>query len=103
MLPMRGEEPWKEAKVAVVFREENYLSHREANRGQVTQARYVATLGGQDVFEPKLQQPLQWNALKMQLAWRGWATEPPAIGPFRKNYVPGLFKFSIGTMLLSMP
>jgi hypothetical protein len=54
MLPMRGPEPWKEAKVAVMFRDEHHLSHRQAKRGAVTQARYVATLGGQNVFRQEL-------------------------------------------------
>lgn len=50
MLPMRGEEAWKEAKVAVIVRGDQYVSHREAPRGQISSARYVAVLGDQEEF-----------------------------------------------------
>lgn len=73
MLPMRGEEPWKEAKVGVIFREENHLSHRETSRGQVSQARYVATMGGQPVFVRELEAALEVEgaANSKMVAWLG--------------------------------
>jgi len=73
MLPMRGEEPWKEAKVAVLFRQENYLSHRETKRGQVSQARYVATMGGQEVFAKELDAALTVEKADsaVEVAWLG--------------------------------
>lgn len=53
MVPMR-EGKWNEVKLGVIFREENHLSHREAARGVITQARYVAYLGEQDGFKEEL-------------------------------------------------
>lgn len=46
MVPTRGPGGWKEAKVAVAWRVGHHLSHREAPRGMITQARYAAHLGG---------------------------------------------------------
>lgn len=46
------EEAWKEAKVAVVARGENFLE--EKTRRAVSAARYVAVLGGQDEFRAAL-------------------------------------------------
>jgi hypothetical protein len=57
MVPMRGE--WNEAKVAVLFRAENHLSHRVARRGYVSRARYVASLGGQERFKEELDAALK--------------------------------------------
>lgn len=57
MVPMRGE--WNEAKVAVLFREENHLSSREVRRGYVSRARYIASMGGQDVFKQDLRAALK--------------------------------------------
>lgn len=57
MVPMRGK--WSEVKVGVLFREENYLSHRVTNRGALSRARYVAVLGGQDEFRETFQTALQ--------------------------------------------
>jgi hypothetical protein len=45
MLPIRGSEPWKEAKVAVVYREEHHVASNDNARGQLAQARYVAAIG----------------------------------------------------------
>jgi len=42
---------WREAKVGVLVRGENYVSHREAGRARVLSARYVAVLGEQDEFK----------------------------------------------------
>jgi hypothetical protein len=53
MVPMRG--CWKEVKVGTMFRQENHLSRREAKRGMISTARYVAHLGGQDEFKVQMQ------------------------------------------------
>lgn len=57
MLPTR--DGWKEAKVAVVVRQEHYSSRREIRRGYVSQARYVAVLGGQEEFKDSLDKTLR--------------------------------------------
>lgn len=58
-LPMRGPEPWKEAKVAVLVRDDQYVSHREANRGQISEARYLAVLGNRDELRDSLETALR--------------------------------------------
>jgi hypothetical protein len=57
MLPMVGG-VWKEAKVGVLVRGENYLSHREASRGHVEQARYTAVWGDQEEFKEQMRAAL---------------------------------------------
>lgn len=57
MLPTRV--GWKEAKVAAVVRQEHYSSRREVRRGHVSQARYVAVLGGQEEFKDALDRTLR--------------------------------------------
>jgi hypothetical protein len=73
MLPLRGREPWKEAKVAAVVRTENYLPCTSRSRGCVTQARYVAVLGDQDEFAQSLRQALAAERAKeaTTVAWLG--------------------------------
>ena len=44
------EQGWKEAKVAVLYREEHHVPAEEGVRGQVTKARYVAGMEGQAAF-----------------------------------------------------
>jgi len=51
------EESWREVKVAVVARADDLV--REKNRGRVSEARYVAVLGGQDEFRDKLAAALE--------------------------------------------
>ena len=72
MVPMR-EGKWNEVKVGVFFREEDYLSHRVARRGQVTRARYVAVLGGQEEFTKDMRAAVQVeNGVKAKrVAWLG--------------------------------
>jgi hypothetical protein len=54
MLPIRGEEPWKEAKVGVVYR------HDVKERAPVpSSARYVTVVGGQGEFAPVLEEALE--------------------------------------------
>jgi hypothetical protein len=53
-LPMRGEEQWKEAKVAVLFRGDAHVRGTGSERGTLASPRYVAVLGGQDAFATEL-------------------------------------------------
>jgi hypothetical protein len=72
MLPMVGG-VWKEAKVGVLVREENYLSHRHHGRGVVHQARYVAVWGSQDEFREHMRQALnveRWGRFR-ETVWLG--------------------------------
>src|SRR5690606_28163801 len=52
MLPMRGDDSWREAKVGVVYRGEHYS--QKGKRGLISQARYVATLENIDVLRKEL-------------------------------------------------
>lgn len=60
MVPMKDE--WREVKVGTVFRVENHLTHLEASRGIISQARFVAHLGGQEEFKEQLQTTLKIEA-----------------------------------------
>jgi len=73
MLPMRGKEPWKEAKLAVIFDGEHWLPGRNAQRGAITQSRYVGVLGNQKEFRCALDIALRMErALKAQtVVWVG--------------------------------
>lgn len=74
MLPMRGEEPWKEAKVGVVYREEHHLASNDnaGRRGQLTEARYVAAIGAGE-FDKRLRIALRLEGVKQanRVAWIG--------------------------------
>jgi hypothetical protein len=59
MVPMQGKGEWAETKLGMTFREENHLSHHEANRGEITQARYVAHLGEQEEFKLQLKAAIE--------------------------------------------
>ena len=48
---MRGEEPWKESKLGVIYREDNHVRSSATQRGCVTEARYVGYLGDVDTFK----------------------------------------------------
>jgi hypothetical protein len=54
MLPIRGNEPWKEAKVGVVYRHDV-----KAGAPSPGSARYVAVVGGQAEFAPVLEEALE--------------------------------------------
>ncbi len=54
MLPMRGKEPWKEAKLAVLFSGEHWAPGRNGRRGAISQSRYVGVLGKQKEFSETL-------------------------------------------------
>ncbi len=58
------EDGWREVKVGMVFRAENHLSNKESKRGQITQARYVAVLGGQESFKAKLDSAIRTECRK---------------------------------------
>lgn len=53
MVPIRGAEPWKEAKVGVVYRHDT-----EANTPIKNTDRYVAVVGGMSEFAPVLEEAL---------------------------------------------
>lgn len=64
---------WKEAKVGVLVRGENYLSHRSGRRGQVADARYVAVWGNQDEFKELMRAALdaeRWQRFET-IVWLG--------------------------------
>jgi len=50
MLPTRGTEPWKESKLAVLFRAEHWLRGTAEQHGILSQKRYVGVLGNQQGF-----------------------------------------------------
>lgn len=71
MLPGLG--CWKEAKVGVIMRGENYLARDGGKRGHVSQARYVAVWGDQEEFKELMQAALdaeRWQKFK-QIVWLG--------------------------------
>jgi hypothetical protein len=71
MIPMRGEDAWKEAKVATIFREENRAAHSESNRGIISQARYVASLHTLETFRENLRNALHAEKARdaKRVAW----------------------------------
>ena len=70
---LRTREGWKEAKLAVVYREENHVVGTATNRGLVTEARYVAVLGGQKEFKEELKAALELERAEATptVAWLG--------------------------------
>jgi hypothetical protein len=58
-LPMRGSEPWKEAKLGVIVRASNYRPRVNKRRGIISRARYAAVLGGQEEFREVLSSALR--------------------------------------------
>jgi hypothetical protein len=74
MLPLRGEEPWKEAKLGVLFRDDAHLpATEEKRRGQLTEARYVGSMGGQENFEAEIRAALSAEGAKRAgtVVWMG--------------------------------
>jgi len=57
-LPIRGAEPWKEAKVGLVYRQ-----GADTHRPVKGSARYVALVGGQSEFAPLLEEALHIEAV----------------------------------------
>ncbi|MCP4376847.1 MAG: hypothetical protein GY794_11805, partial [bacterium] len=71
MVPTR-DGGWKEVKVGMVFRAENHLSNRESTRGQITEARFVAVLGGQEEFKARLDSAIRAECTKPKMTlWMG--------------------------------
>jgi hypothetical protein len=58
MIPTRGAEPWKESKLGVIYREDNHLASSKTERGCITEARYVAHLGGVESFKEHILEAL---------------------------------------------
>jgi hypothetical protein len=58
MVPTRGTEPWKEAKLGLVYRDEHRVGGPR-QRSQLSQARYVAVVGGVLELEKALQGALE--------------------------------------------
>ncbi|MEL7111173.1 MAG: ISKra4 family transposase [Myxococcota bacterium] len=54
MVPLRGDEPWKEAKLAAIFRAEHHNPRNGKKRGTISQTRYVGVLGDQKEFRASL-------------------------------------------------
>lgn len=53
-VPIRGSEPWRECKLAVLVDGERYLRGTKKRRGMIGQARYVGVLGRQAEFRHRL-------------------------------------------------
>lgn len=58
MLPTRGDDPWREAKVAVIYRAENLERKGARGRGCIGAARYAAVIGSRDALETQLEAAL---------------------------------------------
>lgn len=59
MLPIRGNEPWKEAKLAMVTRADKRTLGRHGHRGMISDARYTAVVGGVDELAHQLGEALR--------------------------------------------
>lgn len=72
MLPTRGEDTWREAKVAVVSREEAAEASQEGTPGQ-KQARYVAAVGSPQELREELAAALEAHGAPraQRVAWLG--------------------------------
>jgi hypothetical protein len=69
-VPIRGAEPWKEAKLGVVVRTSNYLPRTAGRRGVITRARYAAVVGGQEEFAAQLAACLRAErTIDARVAW----------------------------------
>lgn len=73
MVPTRGEEPWKETKLGVIYRDNNRVASTETQRGCVTEARYVGHLGTVDVFKEHIREALNIERAgeAEEVAWLG--------------------------------
>lgn len=73
MVPMRGAEPWKEAKLAVIFRDEHHRRREKGQRALISESRYVGVLGPQKEFRASLDVALRMErALKAKhVIWVG--------------------------------
>jgi hypothetical protein len=73
MLPIRGKDGWKEAKMGVVFREDSRAAGGKKARGVITDARYAASMNGQEAFAKEMQALLQAEVHKAAqlVVWLG--------------------------------
>lgn len=73
MVSTRDTDSWRETKVGTVVRQDCYLPTWEASRGQVTEARYAAHLGGVEEFGRRLDALLRAEHVDHvdKLAWVG--------------------------------
>lgn len=70
MLPQVGG-TWKEAKVGVLVRGENYVARHDGTRGHVCDARYTAVWGDQEEFKTQMRAALdaeRWQRFE-QIVW----------------------------------
>ncbi|MDP2322854.1 MAG: ISKra4 family transposase [Gammaproteobacteria bacterium] len=58
MLPTRGKDPWREAKVAAVYRTEKTTRFANGERRQLRDARFLAVLGGKEALAHELRAAL---------------------------------------------
>jgi hypothetical protein len=72
-LPVRGKEPWKENKLAVIVDAESYARRRGTQRGLIAKARYVGVLGGQAEFRGRVDKALRIEraGAAKHVAWVG--------------------------------
>jgi Uncharacterised protein family (UPF0236) len=75
MLPTREKgEPWKEAKGMVLFRDDAHVGKSTTKpRGAILEARYVATMGGQEEFNKDVEPALKAEQAKKaeRVVWLG--------------------------------
>ena len=73
MVPTRGEEPWKESKLGVIYREDNHVASTKSKRGCVTEARYVAHLGTVEHFKEHMREALRVEKATQaqEIVWLG--------------------------------
>lgn len=73
MVPTRGEEPWKESKLGVIYRDDNHLASTETRRGCITEARYVAHLGSVEKFRDHMSEALRVEQAEkaQEIVWLG--------------------------------
>lgn len=74
MLPVREGDGWKEAKVAVVFRDDHHVAASEGKpRGHICDARYATSMEGQLAFEKEVSAVLRAERAKAARAvvWLG--------------------------------
>lgn len=74
MLPVREGEGWKEAKMAVVFRDDRHAAaNSDKPRGQISEARYTTSMEGQEAFEKEVSAVLQAERAKSAgaVVWLG--------------------------------
>ena len=90
MLPVRVGDGWKEAKMAVAFREDQHVaSSNEKQRGEISEARYTTSMEGQEAFEKEVRAVLQAERAKSAgaVVWMGDGA--PANWSLAQKLAPG--------------